>query len=81
MFFVAATFRQTYGEDTEFTIAVRDITFETPTRALVVTDLFVDGDLEPDPRLRVAIGTGLWIHEDGEWRNGEDCAFYGTEVQ
>ncbi len=63
------------GADSEWTIRVRAIDFDTPTRAFVTSELLVDGDPVPDDD---GPDQALWIYEDGEWRGAANCAFYGT---
>ena len=58
--------------DAEAELDITSIEFESADRALVTSVLLLDGD---------AFGgaeEGLWVFEDGRWRNGDDCEAFGT---
>ena len=58
--------------DADTELDITNVEFESADRALVTSVLLLDGD---------AFGgaeEGLWVFEDGRWRNADDCEAFGT---
>ena len=58
--------------DAEAELDITSVEFESADRALVTSVLLLDRD---------AFGgaeEGLWVFEDGLWRNADDCEAFGT---
>jgi hypothetical protein len=58
--------------DADTALDITNVEFESADRALVTSVLVLDGD---------AFGgaeKGLWVFEDGRWRNADDCKAFGT---
>jgi len=58
--------------DADAGLDITNVEFESTDRALVTSVLLLDGE---------AFGgeeEGLWVFEDGSWRNADDCEAFGT---
>jgi len=56
--------------DADVDVDITNVEFKSTDQALVTSVLLFEGDaLEED---------GLWVFEDGHWRNADDCAAFGT---
>ncbi len=58
--------------DADTELDITNVEFESADRALVTSVLLLDGE---------AFGgaeEGLWVFEDGSWRNADDCDSFGT---
>ena len=58
--------------DAHTELDITNVEFESENRALVTSVLLLDGE---------AFGgaeEGLWVFEDGRWRNADDCEAFGT---
>jgi hypothetical protein len=58
--------------DADTELDITNVEFESPDRALLTSVLLLDGE---------AFGgaeEGLWVFEEGRWRNADDCEVFGT---
>jgi hypothetical protein len=60
--------------DADVELDITNVEFESEDRALVTGVLLSDGDPFGDGEAEA----GLWVFEDGRWRNADDCEAFGT---
>lgn len=58
--------------DADTELDITNIVFESENRALVTSVLLLDGEAFGGAEV------GLWVFEDGRWRNADDCEAFGT---
>jgi hypothetical protein len=58
--------------DADAELEITNVEFESADRALVTSVLLLNGDAFGGPE------EGLWVFEDGSWRNADDCEAFGT---